>query len=88
MNRLAGFHLHFGKETAIENQGACGSHAALPGVGVAGEKLAGEEAGGRLLWLHMHSHVPIGGEVMVFVSAELITDHKVTRGPLCSSTQG
>lgn len=29
MNRLAGFHLHFGKETAIENQGARGSHAAL-----------------------------------------------------------
>lgn len=82
MNRLAGFHLRFGKETATENQGARGSHAALRRGG------GGGGGGGCLLWLHMHTHVPIGGEVTVFASPGLITDRKVTRGPLCSSTQG
>lgn len=41
-----------------------------------------------LLWPRVRTHVLVTGEGAVFMSSELITSHKVVRGPLCSSTQG
>lgn len=52
------------------------------------KRLALDCAEAGSLWLCVCPCVLIGGEVPVFMSPELITNHQVMRGPLRHSAQG